>query len=323
MQSRKISVLTARLLIMQALLLMSLNGSAHGSLNVVVSLKPVHSLLTGLMQGVSEPALLLGDNQSPHSTSLKPSQIRILKGADLIVWVGPQLEPALSHLLQPQSYRAEIVSLIETPGMHLLPIRDRGDWHSHGHNQHRVSDHPGQSPTQTLFDNHIWLSLENAAVMVRHLTGKLIELDSANSAIYMRNRDTLIHRLESLDNEVRADLETVTHTPYIVFHDAYQYFEAHYGMHTLGTVNINPEQQSGARHIHHLRQTISQKGARCLFTEPQFEPKLVNTLVQGLEVKIGQLDPLGMRLPAGADSYFLLIRGLADDLLDCLDGVKQ
>ncbi|MEW8001089.1 MAG: zinc ABC transporter substrate-binding protein, partial [Candidatus Thiodiazotropha endolucinida] len=124
----------------------------------------------------------------------------------------------------------------------------------------------------------------------------------------------------TFDYELRSELKPVANTPYIVFHDAYQYFEAHYGMHTLGTVNISPEQLSGARHIHRLRQTIKERGARCLFTEPQFEPKLAHTLLEGLAVSIGELDPLGKQLLPGPDCYFSLMKELADNLLDCLSG---
>ncbi|MEW7986901.1 MAG: zinc ABC transporter substrate-binding protein, partial [Candidatus Thiodiazotropha sp.] len=156
--------------------------------------------------------------------------------------------------------------------------------------------------------------------MVRHLTQKLVELDDAHSAVYRKNSRDLLNRLHTFDYELRSELKPVANTPYIVFHDAYQYFEAHYGMHTLGTVNISPEQLSGARHIHRLRQTIKERGARCLFTEPQFEPKLAHTLLEGLAVSIGELDPLGKQLLPGPDCYFSLMKELADNLLDCLSG---
>ncbi|MET0004557.1 MAG: zinc ABC transporter substrate-binding protein [Candidatus Thiodiazotropha sp.] len=302
------------------MVLCSLAGNAHGALNVVVSLKPVHSLLASLMQDVAEPRLLLDDSQSPHGMSLKPSQIRMLNEADLIVWVGASLEPALSHLLQRQSFEAPILSLLETPDLHLLPIRNRREWRSHGHSHDHNDSHPDQAVISAMLDNHIWLSPENAAAMVRHLTQKLIELDNAHSAAYRKNSRELLNRLNTFDNVIRTRLKPVANTPYIVFHDAYQYFEAHYGMHTVGTVNITPDQLSGARHIHRLRQTIEQRGARCLFTEPQFEPKLAHTLVEGLAVKIGELDPLGEQLPPGPDCYFSLMRGLADNLLNCLSG---
>ncbi|MES9972922.1 MAG: zinc ABC transporter substrate-binding protein [Candidatus Thiodiazotropha sp.] len=302
------------------MVLCSLVGNAHGALNVVVSLKPVHSLLASLMQDVAEPRLLLDDSQSPHDMSLKPSQIRMLNEADLIVWVGTSLEPALSHLLQRQSFEAPILSLLETPDLHLLPIRNRREWRSHGHSHDHNDSHPDQAVISAMLDNHIWLSPDNAAAMVRHLTQKLIELDEVHTAIFRKNSRNLLNRLHTFDNALRSQLKPVANTPYVVFHDAYQYFEAHYGMHTVGTVNITPDQLSGARHIHRLRQTIEQRGARCLFTEPQFEPKLAHTLVEGLAVKIGELDPLGEQLPPGPDCYFSLMRGLADNLLNCLSG---
>ncbi|MEW8156910.1 MAG: zinc ABC transporter substrate-binding protein [Candidatus Thiodiazotropha endolucinida] len=311
---------TARLIFYLAALLFSLAGNANGALNVVVSLKPVHSLLASLMQDVAEPRLLLDDNQSPHGMSLKPSQIRMLNEADLIVWVGASLESALSHLLQRQSFEATIFSLLETPDLRLLPIRNRREWHSHGHPDDHKESHPDQAMNPTMLDNHIWLSPDNAAAMVRHLTQKLIELDNDHSAVYRKNSRDLLNRLNTFDNVIRTKLKPVANTPYIVFHDAYQYFETHYGMHTVGTVNITPDQLSGARHIHRLRQTIEQRGARCLFTEPQFEPRLAHTLVEGLGVKIGELDPLGEQLPPGPDCYFLLMRGLTDNLLNCLSG---
>ncbi|MES9827522.1 MAG: zinc ABC transporter substrate-binding protein [Candidatus Thiodiazotropha sp.] len=311
---------TARLIFYLAALLFSLAGNAHGALKVVVSLKPVHSLVASLMQDVAEPRLLLDDSQSPHGMSLKPSQIRMLNESDLIVWVGTSLEPALSHLLQRQSFEAAIVSLLETPDLRLLPIRNRHEWLSHGHPHEHNDSRPDQAMNPAMLDNHIWLSPENAAAMVRHLTQKLIELDNAHSAAYRKNSRKLLNRLNTFDNVIRTRLKPVANTPYIVFHDAYQYFEAHYGMHTVGTINTTPDQLSGARHIHRLRQTIELRGARCLFTEPQFAPKLANTLVEGLAVKIGELDPLGEQLPPGPDCYFSLMRGLADNLLDCLSG---
>ncbi|MEW8026453.1 MAG: zinc ABC transporter substrate-binding protein [Candidatus Thiodiazotropha sp.] len=302
------------------LVLCSLTGNAHGALNVVVSLKPAHSLLASLMLDVAEPKLLLDDSQSPHSMSLKPSQIRMLNQADLIVWVGNTLEPALSRLLERRSYEAAIISLLETPDLQLLPVRNRREWTAHGHAHDHDDNQPDRVINPVMFDNHIWLSPENAATMVRHLTQKLIELDKAHSAVYRKNSRNLLNRLDTIDNEIRTELEPVTNTPYVVFHDAYQYFEAHYGMRTLGTVNISPEQSSGARHIHRLRQTIKERGARCLFTEPQFEPKLAHTLLEGLAVSIGELDPLGKQLPPGPDCYFSLMKELADNLLDCLSG---
>jgi zinc transport system substrate-binding protein len=305
---RKNSI-NVRWLIALAILLLCLTSNAYGALNVVVTLKPIHSLMAALMQGVGEPRLLLNDAQSPHNMSLKPSQVRLLGEADLIIWIGPELEPALSQLMEGRTHQAKVIGLIETPDLQLLPIRDRRDWHAHGDEHHHA---------ESSHDNHIWLSPANAVTMVSHMTRWLIDLDSAHSTLYTKNSRALINRLETLDSQIGTDLKAVAERPYIVFHDAYQYFETHYGMLAVGTVTISPEQLSGARHVHHLRETIKKRGARCIFTEPQFEPKLVYTLVDGLGVKVGQLDPLGKELTPSPDCYFQLLRGLADNLLHCL-----
>ncbi|MCU7813270.1 MAG: zinc ABC transporter substrate-binding protein, partial [Candidatus Thiodiazotropha sp. (ex Notomyrtea botanica)] len=166
-------------------ILLNLSSSALATPRVVVSLKPIHSLVAGLMQGVAEPKLLLDDNQSPHNLSLKPSQIRMLSQADLIIWIGATLEPALSHLLQPNRYKAEVLSLLETPELLLLPVRDRKVWHSHGHASHQHEQPPESTGSTDQMDNHIWLSPENAARMVRHLTQRLIKLDGSNRSRYI------------------------------------------------------------------------------------------------------------------------------------------
>lgn len=301
-----------------AVLLLILSSHALASPRVVVSLKPIHSLVAGLMQGVTEPQLLLDDSQSPHSLSLKPSQMRILNQADLIIWIGAALEPALSHLLKPQRYEAEVVRLIEIPGLLLLPVRDRQAWHSHGHDPHMHDANADLADKTKQMDNHIWLSPDNSAQIVRHLTQKLVKLDASNREQYMANSQAVLLRLQKLDHQIQTDLAPVKSIPYIVFHDAYQYFEAHYGLDAVGTVSIDPEQLSGARHIRRLRETIQSTGARCLFTEPQFEPKLAHTLVEDTPLAIGQLDPLGKDLPVGPDSYFSLMKGLSGNILDCL-----
>ncbi|MEW8505472.1 MAG: zinc ABC transporter substrate-binding protein [Candidatus Thiodiazotropha sp.] len=299
-----------------ALLLLTVSGHASGALNVVVSLKPVHSLVSALMQGVAEPKLLLTDAQSPHSMVIKPSQMRMLKDADLIVWIGPALEPSLSRLLNPGRYQAETVRLIDTPNLHLLPIREHEEWHSHGHDhRHEEADATPDHPTHDL---HIWLSPENAAQMVRYLTQIVIAQDKPHREQYMKNSHALLTRLQTLDDQIRTALEAVKDRPYVVFHDAYQYFEAHYGLNVAGSVNIDPDRLSGPRHIHRLQETIRRTNAHCIFSEPQFEPKLVHTLVEELGLGSGELDPLGKQLATGPDSYFMLMQGLSESLIGCL-----
>jgi zinc transport system substrate-binding protein len=303
-------------LIFIALIFFSVN--IHAEPKVVASLKPIHSLVSALMQGAGTPQLLLNDTQSPHHMSLRPSQIRMLNDADLIIWIGGRLEPALSHLMEQQQDRSKVIELIELPDLHLLPIRDRRAWHSHGEESHGDHSHGTPAAHAKMVDHHIWLSPENAIKIVLHLRASLQQLDPTNSEIYQQNSQQLVSRIEKLDARIQTDLAQVKHLPYIVFHDAYQYFEAHFGLDAVGSVSIDPDQLSGARHVLRLRDTIRRTGARCIFTEPQFEPKLARALVEDTPANTGQLDPLGSQHKAGADSYFLLMQALSDSLLDCL-----
>lgn len=285
---------------------------------VVVSIKPIHSLLAGLMHDIGEPILLIDDNQSPHNMSLRPSNARALNEADLIVWIGSSLEPSLSRLLDSRNPDAEVVSLINTPELLLLPIRASHEWETHQHKQrHQMAPDHSASDMQA-WDNHIWLSPDNAIQMVRHLTQILIRLDASHSDQYLKNSRSLLDRLQTLDTDLASRIAAVDETPFIVFHDAYHYFEQHFQLNTVGSVSISPERLSGARHIHELRQKIRRLNARCVFAEPQFEPKLVRTLVEGTHARIGQLDPLGQDLPAGPDAYFTLMQRLSENLVDCL-----
>ncbi|MCU7921726.1 MAG: zinc ABC transporter substrate-binding protein [Candidatus Thiodiazotropha sp. (ex Dulcina madagascariensis)] len=286
---------------------------------VVVSIKPIHSLVAGLMRNLAEPELLIDSNQSPHNLSLRPSNVRALNEADLIVWIGAGLEPSLARLVDYHKRDTEAISLMDTPGLTHLPIRAGNEWEPHRHMPPHPEGKAGSASGRQSWDSHIWLSPDNAQLIVQHLTQTLIRLDPAHSDQYRQNRQTLLNRLQALDTDLTAMIAAVRETPYIVFHDAYHYFERHYRLNAVGSVSISPERLSGARHIHELRQKILSFNARCVFTEPQFEPKLAHTLVEGTQARIGQLDPLGNDLPSGPDAYFMLLQHLARNLVECLN----
>ena len=287
------------------------------AIDVVVSIEPVHSLVAGVMAGVAEPELLIKGSQSPHEFSLRPSDMRALSAADLIVWVGPGLETALSGLLSKGGLHAKVMTLAGDDNPDLLPTREGVDWESHAHPMPaEPADHETAHADET--DSHIWLSPRIARRIVQQVSDTLALMDSANAGRYRDNAARLIVRLQQLDDRLRAQLEPVRERPYIVFHDAYHYFEQHYGLNAVGSVSISPERAPGARRVHELRQKILQLNARCVFTEPQFQPRLIGTLVEGTHAKIGQLDPLGSDLTPGPEAYFQLMQRLADNLVDCL-----
>ena len=288
---------------------------------VVATIKPVQSLVAGVMQGVAQPHLLLKGAASPHAYAMTPSDAAALQGADLIVWVGEGMETFLLKPLAALPQRTRILPLDAVPGITLLDLREGGDWdehdHDHGHG-HDAKDHDAHEDEHEQKDMHLWLDPINAQRIVEAVADALSELDPANAARYAANADAVLARIDGLDGELRDRLAPLRDRPYIVFHDAYHYFEQSYGLTAVGSVTVNPEAAPGAKSLRAIRKKLVDSKARCVFREPQFTPKLVATVTEGTPVRTGVLDPLGADLPEGPDAYFLLMRNLADGLRACL-----
>jgi len=269
---------------------------------VVVSILPVHSLVAGVMEGIAEPRLLIRAGTSPHSTSLRPSDARILSQAELIFWVSEDLETFLIKPLQGLAKKAQIIELMEAPGVTpAKPKNNNGDSHHHGHG-----------------DPHIWLSTSNAIAIVRAATGALVNLDSENASRYETNARKLEIRLTLLRENLAQRLKPIQQIPYIVFHDAYGAFEREFSLKMVGAVTIIPDHKPGIRKLKHLRHEIAEHNAPCVFAEPQFSPTLIKTLISGTKAKMGVLDPIGARLAPGPNAYFELMRAMAGALTKCL-----
>ena len=321
---------------------LSLVGGTGGALakpSVVVSVAPVHALVAGVMDGVAEPKLLVSGGASPHTYQLRPSDARALDGADVVVWVGEGLETFLVKPIEALGQGARAVELSEDADLVLLPNREGGAWesedaggekpdhkhghdkHGHGHKAHAGHDHGKAAHAghdHGAEDMHVWLDPANARRIVRHVAGVLSEVDPANGVAYAANADRTVTRIDALDAELRSTLAPVQKAPYIVFHDAYQYLERHYGLNAVGSVTISADQVPGARRLREIRRKIADTGARCVFSEPQFSPSLVATVTEGTKARTAQLDPLGATLEPGADLYEAMMRGLADSLRTCL-----
>lgn len=297
---------------------------------VVASLLPLHSLTASVMDGVAEPQLLLPGGASPHTYSLRPSEAEHLRHAELVIWVGPELERFLERPLRNLAGDAEKMTLLALDGIPCTRSA-RGLWdphhhddhshepHGHGHSDHhhdhghgQPHDHHGD------YDTHLWLSPAFARQFIDTLAERLAVLDPDNGAAYRANAAATLERIERLDASLHERLASLAELPYLVFHDAYQYFEAHYGLSPVGSVTVSPERQPSARRLSELRQRIRDTGARCVFAEPQFRPSLVTTLVEGTGAEAGVLDPLGATLEPGPDAWFELMERLADDLAACL-----
>lgn len=276
---------------------------------VVVSIKPLHSLVAGVMQGVAEPQLLLQGGASPHGYVLRPSEARLLNEAQLVVWVGPQLESFLQKTLATLGGKARQLELATELESLLLPTRSGGNWdadeHAHGHGH----ESPGGR------DQHLWLDPLLAKQIVEKTAAALTAIDPAHQSQYQHNAARLQQRLDQLHEQLKSRLAPVQKVPYVVFHDAYHYFEAAYGLNAVGSLTIDPERKPGAKRIREIRARIQTLQARCVFSEPQFEPRLVATVTEGSGARSGILDPIGAALPAGPEAYFLLLNSLADNLV--------
>ena len=308
---------------MAALGLSASGMAAFAGPRVVVTIKPIHSLAAAILEGVAEPKLMLDGAASPHSYALKPSDAKALSEADAVIYVSRNLEVFLERTLATLPAKARVIELEKTPGLRLLPVREGGlnevsdegnderDPHGHGHEH-------GHGHGEGGFDVHFWLDPLNAIAMARHLAAEFARLDPVHAAQYQANAGKLEAALAALDAELKARLGGLGGRPFIVFHDVTQYFESRYGLNSAGSITVSPEQAPGAKRLAAVRARIEDAKAICVFSEPEFPPKLVQTLTMGTNAKRGVLDEVGAAIPAGREQYFALMRADAESLAACL-----
>jgi zinc transport system substrate-binding protein len=287
-------------------------ATAHAEPKVVASILPVHSLVAGVMQGVAMPALLVPVGQSPHTYALKPSDAHALQGAEVVFWIGESLENFLEAPLEALAGKADVVELNKAPGLIHLSTRKGGVF------EDEPEEFQGGAHDHGAADPHIWLDPENARRMVSAIVAALSVKDPTNAARYNANGQQLDMRLEALETDIGRRIAPVQERAYIVFHDAYQYFEHRYGMRIVGSITVTPDQAPGARRLSELRQKIASAEAACVFREPQFPAPVVDTVVAGTHARPGVLDPEGADMAPGPEAYFLLMNRITDSLVDCL-----
>ncbi|MGQ3046392.1 MAG: zinc ABC transporter substrate-binding protein [Niveispirillum sp.] len=284
--------------------------------DVVVTVKPLHSLVSGVMQGVGEPYLLVRGAANPHAFALRPSDAKALSGAELVVWAGPGVETFLEKPLSTLARSAQVLTLVKEPSVRVLPVRKGGAWEAHDHD-HAHEDRPD---VELGSDGHVWLDPLNAKAITDLIAARLSALDPARAPAYQANAARQKQSIDALDAEMRAALSPLKDRPFIVFHDAYHYLEDRYGLNAAGAITVSPDQPPGAARLSALRERINQAGAVCIFAEPQFEPALVRTLAQGTKARTGVLDPEGANIPDGPNLYGQLMRFNLRSLVDCLSG---
>jgi len=292
-------------------------GTPAAAPNVVASIGPLHALAAAVMGDVGEPVQIVRGYGSPHAYQMRPSDAARLRDAQLILWVGPTLETFLQRPLDAAAKRegTRVLTLLALPGLRLLRNRNAGvlTEHGHAHTAHASGGH----------DAHIWLSPYNAKVMAAAIATALSALDPENSSIYAANLQRFRQRVDAMRDDIASRLAPVRAVPFIVFHDAFQYFENSFDLNAIGSLSVSPDRLPSAKRVTALREQIAQSGVRCVFREPQFESALVATLIEGSDARSGVLDPLGADIAPGPDAYFNLMNSNADALIECLDPEKS
>lgn len=281
---------------------------------VVVSIKPIHSLVASIMGETGEAALLVSGGASPHTFSLKPSHATALNNADLVFWIGPDLEGFLASPMENLVQDGASVPLMATNDLKLLEAREGGVWGDHLHHDDEHTE--DEQEADHSFDPHFWLDMDNALALTKAIEERLSITYPNLAPTFSDNAEALRSKLSALDLELKEQLAPLSTQPYFVFHDAYQYFENRYGLSPLGAVTANPDVKPGARRMSELRE--AGRGPLCVFAEPQFEPRILRILMEDDETRLGYLDPLGSALPEGSDHFAATLTALATSIADCL-----
>ncbi len=290
------------------------------NMQIMTSIKPVHSLVSGVLSGVGEADLLLDGASSPHTYSLKPSQARSLQEADIVFWVGEGLEVFLEKPLETLGEKARIVALEDVPGLTRLPFREGGTFDAHEEHDDHEEHEDAHDADHEAFDPHIWLDPVNAGILVTHIAAVLSDFDPDHAQQYAANAEAMQRQLEQLNAEVNVLLEPVRDRPFVVFHDGYHYFENRFGLQAAGSLTINPETMPGAARLSQIKRKLNQLDAACVFSEPQFQSRIIDVVREGTSARSGVLDPLGSQLEKGSDLYAQLIRNMAVSFRECLAG---
>ena len=315
---------------------------SKAEVKVVASIKPIHSLVSYVMDGVGKPDVIVDGYNSPHGFSLKPSHAKMIENADLIIWVGEDLEAFLEKPLNTISKKAVNIEIMDLSGIKKLKFREKNifeghDDHGHGHKEKKHDDH-GHGHKEKKHDDHghkeakhddhghdkhahgehdphVWLDPMNAKVIIKEIENQLVKLDPDNSSKYKANSKKAQSELDNLTKNIKSDLKG--NLRFVVFHDAYQYFENRFGIKVLGALTVNPDVLPGAEQLSEIREVIEHEKVNCLFSEPQFNPAIIKSIAKDTKIKTGVLDPLGATLNKGKGMYSELLQSMYASFKGC------
>jgi zinc transport system substrate-binding protein len=288
-------------------------GSAQADVKVLTSIKPLQLIAAAVQDGVAIPEVLLPPGASPHNYALRPSDVRKVQSVDLVYWIGPDMEGFLPRVLKGRTLPS--VAVQDLPGLKLRRFAEDSHSHAEEADEHDHDHRPGS------LDAHLWLSPVNARVIATKMAADLSAADPDNAPRYQSNLKAFDERLDALDLRLKARLAGIAGKPYFVFHEAFDYFEDAYGLKHTGVFSVAAEVQPGAQHVAAMRTRLQEVGKTCVFSEPPLRPRLAETLVAGLPVKLAELDALGGYTPATAQGYEQVLEKLGNDLAGCLESL--
>jgi zinc transport system substrate-binding protein len=322
---------TARSCALLPLALIAASGAAADELKVTVTIKPIHALVAQVMDGVATPALLVQGAASPHNYALKPSDAKTLNKTDVFFRVSENVEPFTRKIVTALPASVRTVTLADAPGIELLDVRSGETFETHDHdNEHATPEHGahqhgehehGHAPSIRdghIRDGHIWLDPRNASKMIAEIARVLSESSPADAEKFKANAARAESALVTLEADLARELAPIDGKPYVVFHDAYQYFERRFGLSPVGSITVSPDAQPSAKRLTQIRRKLTALSASCVFGEPQFQPKLVAAVTEGTSARPGTLDPEGALVEPGPNAYAALLKNLALGLKACL-----
>ena len=317
----------------------SINVFAAETKGIITTIQPINALVSAVIGNTGKTISIIPAEQSPHDFKLKPSDVKVLQDGNLIFYVSNHLESSVTKVFKNLPKNIKIINLMEESDIDHLAIRDNEAWERHdhhGHDDHDDHDKHGKKDDdhddhdkhgkkdddhanhEKEDDVHIWLSPNNAIKIVKKVNKELNLYFPENSKIYDENASKFINKIKNLKEELVKELAPIKDKPFIVFHDAYQYFEKTFELNAVGSVALEGDIASSPKQISFIKEKIKESNASCVFQEPQFDTKLVKIVVEGTNAEIGTLDPLGVDITGDKDFYLQLLRNMSKSLKECL-----
>lgn len=326
---------------------------ASETTGIITTIQPITSLVSAVIGNTGKTISLIPTEISPHEYKLKPSDIKKLQNGNIIFYVSDHLETSITKVFENLPKNIKSINLMEDAGIKHLAIRDNEAWerhdHHHGHEDHNnhahdkhakkhddhdhdkhekkhddhdhdkhAKKHDDHDDHEKEDDVHIWLSPDNAVKIIKKINKELSLFFPENAKTYDQNANQMIKKINQLKIELKNELSGIKDKPYIVFHDAYQYFETSFDLNAVGSIALDGDIASSPKQISFIKDKIVKFKASCVFQEPQFDSKLVKIVAEGTNAQIGTLDPLGLNIKSGENFYLQLLKNMAKSLKDCL-----